>query len=140
MLTTPGFFDVFDIGPCHEVLFASSSHCELPALQSAVGNRELRDLIGAYLQRYPSGGDAGYDKGLQDGWSEAVRASGGHASVPMAQSGTSGPEYRKGHLQGYKDATEEKMRSERGGGSGGVKVLKKGDAGHGGGKKKRRRY
>ena len=44
---------VFDTRPCHEARFASSSHRELRALQSAVGNRELRDLIGAYLQRYP---------------------------------------------------------------------------------------
>jgi hypothetical protein len=73
------------------------------------------------------GGDAGFDKGLQDGWSEAVRASGGRADVPMAKSGTSGPEYRKGHLQGYKDAAGEKKRGERSGGSG-PKV------------KKRRRY
>ena len=60
-----------------------------------------------------SNDDAGYDKGLQDGWSEAVRASGGRASVPMAKSGTSGPEYRKGLLKGFMEAAEEKVRSSR---------------------------
>ena len=91
-----------------------------------------------------SNDDAGYDKGLQDGWSEAVRASGGHASVPMAQSGKSGTEYRKGLDRGFTEAAEEKRRSEGGSekkrGGSGPKVLKKSDAGHGGGKKKRRRY
>ena len=48
-----------------------------------------------------SNDDAGYDKGLQDGWSEAIRSSGGRADVPMATSGTSGPEYRKGLLKGF---------------------------------------
>ena len=85
-----------------------------------------------------SNDDAGYDRGVQDGWSEAVRTSGGFGAPPTAKSGTSGPEYRKGHLQGYKDAAEEKMRSERAGGGSGPKVLKKGDAGHGSGKKRRR--
>ena len=94
------------------------------------------------------GGDAGYDKGMQDGWSGAVRDAGRPGAPPTAKSGTSGPEYRKGVLKGYKDAAEEKVRSEGGsekkrdssGGGSGPKVLKKGDAGHGGGKKKRRRY
>ena len=91
-----------------------------------------------------SNDDAGYDKGMQDGWSEAVRDAGRSGAPPTAKSGTSGPEYRKGVLKGYKDAAEEKVRSEGGSGSGGggsgPKVLKKGAAGHGGGKKKRRRY
>ena len=75
-----------------------------------------------------SNDDAGYDKGLQDGWSEAVRASGGRADVPMAKSGKSGTEYRKGLDRGFTEAAEEKRRSEggsekkrdsSGGGSGG---------------------
>ena len=64
-----------------------------------------------------SNDDAGYDKGLQDGWSEAIRSSGGRADVPMAKSGTSGPEYRKGLLKGFMEAAEEKVRSGGGGSS-----------------------
>ena len=51
------------------------------------------------------GGDAGYDKGMQDGWSGAVRDAGRPGAPPTAKSGTSGPEYRKGLPKGYKDVS-----------------------------------
>ena len=63
-------------------------------------------------EKRSSSGDAGYDKGMQDGWSHAVRDAGLPGAPPTAKSGTSGPEYRKGVLKGYKDAAEEKVRSE----------------------------
>jgi len=52
-LAAPDFSTVFDIGPCHEALFEGFTHRELRALARGVGNRELRDLIGVYLRRYP---------------------------------------------------------------------------------------
>ena len=73
-----------------------------------------------------SNDDAGYDKGLQDGWSEAIRSSGGRADVPMAKSGTSGPEYRKGLLKGFMEAAEAKVRSGGGGDAGFDKGLQDG--------------
>ena len=48
-----GFFDVFDVGPCHEALLEQFTHKELRRLQRDVGSAELRELIGAYLERYP---------------------------------------------------------------------------------------
>ena len=72
--------------------------------------------------RYPGVGD----------FNEATStASGARAEMKAA--------YEEGQLKGWMEAAEEKQRSERAGGGGsGLKVLKKGDAGHGSGKKRRR--
>ena len=47
------FFDVFDVGPCHEALFECFSHVELRQLLQGVNNGELRRLVDAFLRRYP---------------------------------------------------------------------------------------
>jgi len=141
-----------------EAIRSSGGRADVPMAKSGTSGREHRKgLLKGFMEAAEAkvrsgggggGGDAGFDKGLQDGWSEAVRASGGRADVPMAKSGKSGTEYRKGLDRGFTEAAEEKRRSEGGsekkrdssGGGSGPKVLKKGAAGHGGGKKKRRRY
>ena len=94
--------------------------------------------------------DSGYDKGKQDGRTEASGGKGGSGSGARYDEGI-----RDGHAEaasrgsgggsgGVKRAKDDLTmdRSDFSGRGGGVKVLKKGDAGHGGGKnkKKRRRY
>ena len=89
---------------------------------------------------------SGYDKGKQDGRTEASGGKGGSGSGARYDEGI-----RDGHAEaasrgsgggsgGVKRAKDDLTmdRSDFSGRGGGVKVLKKGDAGHGGGKKRRR--